>query len=86
MVKGCEGKYICYPKLIVPAGGCGGLGYQGGEVECCAGLVKRCGVENFDGRCDVTPRNSVHSVPTCIPCGDKICGQFENKCNCSEDC
>ena len=86
VVKGCDGKYICYPKLIVPAAGCGGLGYQGGDVECCEGFVKRCGVEYFDGRCDKEPKNSVNSVPVCLPCGDKICGQFENKCNCEEDC
>ena len=86
VVKGCDGKYVCFPRIIVPAEGCGGLGYNGGEVDCCPGLTKHCGIEYFNGECDQTPRNSVYAAPVCLPCGDKICGQFENKCNCPEDC
>ncbi len=85
IMDGCSGKKVCYYK-VQPAGGCGGLAYTGQDVQCCEGMVKRCGVEFFDGTCDMKGSNSVDSVAACLPCGNGICNQFENSCNCPEDC
>jgi len=82
----CENQKVCYPKLKEKPAVCGSIGYMGQDVPCCEGLLKRCGVEFFDGSCDMYGRNSIHTVPTCIPCGNGICDQFENSCNCAEDC
>ena len=65
---------------------CGDLAYAGQDVDCCPGLVRRCGVEFFDGSCDMEGKNSIYSLPICVPCGDGVCGNFENRCNCPEDC
>lgn len=84
--KSCEGNEICYFKMKSEPPACGEIGYNGQEVECCAGLIKRCGVEMLDGSCNMLGQNSIYAVPSCIPCGNRICDQFENKCNCPEDC
>ena len=87
VMKGCEeGKKVCFPKTTAPPSPCGGLGYDGQDVECCEGFIKRCGVEFFDKTCDMVGKNSIYSIPICIPCGNGICNQFENHCNCPEDC
>ena len=83
---GCEGKKICFERNNEDYIGCGDLAFWGQEAECCQGLVRRCGVEFFDGSCDMLGQFSSDAVPICIPCGDDICGQFENRCNCPEDC
>ena len=85
LIKGCDQKKdVCYEKeLSLPA--CGELGYVG-QAECCEGFVKRCGYSFFDGTCDMIGTNSVYAIPICIPCGNKICNQFEDQCNCPEDC
>ncbi len=82
----CEDQKICYNKLKEAGAGCGGMGYAGQDIPCCNGFVKRCGVEFFDGTCDMYGRNSIYSIPVCIPCGNGICDQFEQTCNCPEDC
>jgi len=82
----CSDEEICnYPMGGEPAE-CGDLAYAGQDVECCPGLVRRCGVEFLDGSCDMEGKGSVYALPICVPCGDGICGQFENPCNCPEDC
>ncbi|MGE0267741.1 MAG: hypothetical protein AB7S78_04715 [Candidatus Omnitrophota bacterium] len=86
VVQGCEGKDVCFPRNEVSPPKCGGLAYSGGDVECCSGLVKRCGVEFFDGSCDLVGKYSMYTIPICIPCGNGVCNQFENSCNCPEDC
>ncbi len=86
IIIGCEGKEICYYKENQAPPQCGPLAYTGQDVDCCEGLVRRCGVEFFDGSCDMLGKNSMYAVPICLPCGDGICGQFENHCNCPEDC
>ena len=78
-------KEVCFAKVDEPIA-CGPLGYEGQNVECCEGLIKRCGVAFFDGSCDLVGKSSVYAVPICIPCGNGICNQFENHCNCPEDC
>jgi len=86
ILKGCEEKDVCYPKFTEDPPECGETAYPGQAVECCEGFVKRCGLEFFDGTCDMKGVQSVYSVPICIPCGNGICNQFEDRCNCPEDC
>lgn len=86
VVTGCEGKDVCFPLNDYVPPKCGGLAYSGADVECCPGLVKRCGIEFFDGSCDMVGKYSMDSIPMCIPCGNGVCNQFENACNCPEDC
>ncbi|MFA5088001.1 MAG: hypothetical protein WC552_03085 [Candidatus Omnitrophota bacterium] len=86
IVKGCGDRDVCYEKRGAAGPACGGSGYLGAEELCCDGLVKRCGIEFFDGSCDLLGENSVYSIPICVPCGNGICNQFENRCNCPEDC
>ena len=80
-ITGCDGALKCFKKSSKQPPLCGGLAYAGGEVECCQGFVKRCGIEYFDGRCNIEG-----DIPICLPCGNGICNQFENRCNCPEDC
>jgi len=82
----CSKQKICHFKMPGEPAVCGDLAYAGQDVDCCAGLVRRCGIEFMDGTCDMEGRNSVYNLPICIPCGDGICGNFENRCNCPEDC
>ncbi|MBU0468008.1 MAG: hypothetical protein KKD07_00060 [Candidatus Omnitrophica bacterium] len=86
ILKGCSGEDVCYHKLINEPFECGNISYAGQKVECCYGLVKRCGERFFDGTCDMIGANTLYSVPICIPCGNGICNQFEDSCNCPEDC
>jgi len=86
IMKGCDGKDICYDKIDEDPPECGGLAYAGESVACCKGFVKRCGIEFFDGSCDMEGSFSIDSIPICLPCGNGICNQFENRCNCPEDC
>ena len=86
IVVGCTGEKICYNKLKEATQKCGGLSFPGQDVPCCEGFVKRCGVEFFDGTCDMIGKHSRNSIPICLPCGNGICNQFENRCNCPEDC
>ncbi len=65
---------------------CGALAYSGQDVECCKGLVKRCGFDYLDGKCNMQGKNTAYHLPICIPCGDGVCTNFENHCNCPEDC
>jgi len=82
----CAERKICHFPMRGEKAKCGDQAYSGQDVPCCEGFVKRCGVEFFDGSCDMEGRNSVYNLPICIPCGDGICGNFENRCNCPEDC
>lgn len=81
----CKGKEICYYKLSGEPPECGGTSYYGQDVACCEGLIKRCGRVLEDGSCD-TNSGGYNNLPHCIPCGNKICDQFENRCSCPEDC
>lgn len=86
LLDGCEkGKKVCYYKTFSPPQKCGDLGYAGPQ-ECCQGFVKRCGSAFFDGSCDMVGEHSFYSAPVCVPCGNGICNQFEDQCNCPEDC
>ena len=82
----CSGEEICHYPMQGGQPACGNLAYAGQDVECCKGLVQRCGIEFLDGTCDMEGVNSVYNLPICIPCGDGICTNFENRCNCPEDC
>ncbi len=85
LLVGCEAKAVCYPlNDFQPS--CGDLAYAGSDAPCCRSMIKRCGVEFFDGTCDMAARYSMFSVPICLPCGNGVCNQFENACNCPEDC
>jgi hypothetical protein len=82
----CHGDEICWNDLNEwPTPECGGFSYNDQDVECCEGLIRKCGSPMPDGRCNTThPYGEIFA--RCIPCGDGICGDFENKCNCPEDC
>ena len=82
----CSDEKVCHYKMEGEPAKCGDLAYAGQDVACCPGLVQRCGIEFLDGNCDMEGRNSVYDLPICIPCGNGICDQFENRCNCPEDC
>jgi len=86
LLDGCAGAKVCFGPIRAAPDLCGDLSYEGQDVECCNGLLKLCGVEYFDGTCDRKGLYSIDSVPICIPCGNDICNQFENRCNCPEDC
>ena len=87
ILQGCnQQENVCYKKMDDENLICGPLAYAGEKWACCPGLVKRCGIELFDGTCDKDGEFSSQSVPICIPCADGICSQFENRCNCPEDC
>ena len=85
VLAGCGKEEVCFPKIEQEEAECGDLAYSG-EKECCEGLVKRCGVEFFDGSCDMEGKYSMYNTPLCLPCGNNVCNQFENRCNCPEDC
>jgi hypothetical protein len=82
----CSNEKTCQYQMPGEPARCGNLAYAGQDVSCCEGMTRRCGVEFFDGTCDMEGKNSMYSLPICIPCGDGICGNFENRCNCPEDC
>ena len=84
-LSGCGEEKVCYPQIKEDNLQCGDLAYIG-EKECCEGFVKRCGVEFLDGNCDMRGQYSVYNAPICVPCGNGVCNQFENQCNCPEDC
>ncbi len=53
---------------------------QDSEAKCCEGLSEK---SQYDLRnCIVLPSTKF----TCVNCGDGICGEGENNCNCVEDC
>ena len=81
----CKGEEVCYSQFSVGPPECGGIGSYTQDVACCEGLVKRCGIVLKDGSCD-TNSGGYNNFPQCIPCGNGICDQFENKCSCPEDC
>ena len=82
----CSKKKICHYKMAGEQPACGNLAYAGQDVDCCKGFQRRCGVEFLEGYCDMEGKNSIYNIPICIPCGDGICAQFEDRCNCPEDC
>jgi len=86
LMQDCSGEKICHYQMPGDLAECGDLAYAGQDVPCCPGLVQRCGIEFLDGTCDMEGKDSVYNLPICIPCGDGICGNFENRCNCPEDC
>jgi len=81
----CRGEEICHFQMFDPPQ-CGNISYAGQDVPCCDGLVRRCGIAFLDDTCDMYGDHSEYSLPICIPCGDGICTNFENICNCPEDC
>ena len=81
----CEGQEVCYYKSVGEPPECGVSSYYGQDVACCEGLIKRCGEVLEDGSCDST-LGGYDDLPWCLPCGNGVCDQFENKCSCPEDC
>jgi hypothetical protein len=85
LMTNCSNEQTCHYQMDDPPL-CGDLAYAGQDVPCCEGLIQRCGVDFLDRTCDMEGKNSVYALPICIPCGDGVCVQFENPCNCPEDC
>ncbi len=53
-----------------------------GDKECCADLYElNPKIDLVEGECQPFPEKSI-----CINCGDGICGEGENYCNCPADC
>lgn len=84
----CEGHWECLEGQCnwVCDTPCLGLG-QGfvdfeTEGKCCEGLKPMSDCDLMDGGCSC-PKCPCY---VCLPCGDKVCGPFEHKCNCEEDC
>ena len=70
--------------LVDPECATEGEGFEGFETEgvCCDGLVAIQASEVVDGECRA-PRCPCY---VCAACGDGVCGEGENECNCAEDC
>jgi hypothetical protein len=82
----CAGNPACTYRFEGSRPACGTLSDYGQDVECCPGLVKRCGKARADGSCD-SATGGYNSFPWCLPCGDGVCDSiFENPCSCPEDC
>ena len=86
LLRACNGQDVCYDKIDDQELTCGRFAYPGQKAPCCDGLVKRCGIEFYDGTCDMSAEGTALCVPVCLPCGDGKCGNLENRCNCPEDC
>jgi len=84
VTKACDGNSACRA-IADGQRQCGEEGYFGQDVECCSGLVRKCGKLTSDGLCD-PQSGGYQKLPSCIPCGNGICEKYENKCNCPEDC
>src|SRR3989338_4932319 len=56
----CSNEKICHYQMLGEKPECGDLAYAGQDVECCEGLVKRCGVAFLDGNCDMEGKNSIY--------------------------
>ena len=82
----CAGNEVCRAPSSDNGEDCGGMGYLAQKVECCEGLIHRCGKVISDGSCNMNS-SGYGSFPKCLPCGNDICDEpHENKCNCPEDC
>jgi hypothetical protein len=82
----CAGNRACTYQFSASPPACGSLSYYGQDVDCCPGLVKRCGQAQADGSCDPAA-GGYNSFPWCLPCGDGVCDStYENPCSCPEDC
>jgi hypothetical protein len=81
----CDGTSACLPKFNVGPPPCGGPSNYRQDVDCCAGLSKRCGVVLSNNTCDLA-HGGYDDLPWCLPCGDGNCDQFEDRCSCPEDC
>ncbi|MEA3343531.1 MAG: hypothetical protein U9Q92_05160 [archaeon] len=55
-----------------------------GAPECCEGLTK-IGCEKPDNN-GICPTEPCVGASICAKCGNGVCGNGENKCNCPEDC
>ncbi len=55
---------------------------RGVAVECCEGLVEISGGCIVDHACQPL----IGSFALCSACGDGVCDEWENPCNCPEDC
>ena len=58
-------------------------------VQCCNGLKHKIQIKYFGENCLTLPEKDGYwnHAGICIDCGDGICNEeFENKCNCIEDC
>lgn len=86
----CAGQERCWPTSYgEEPRQCGEIGYWGQEVECCDGLALRCGGwDRLTLACDpvMDTADGQGFIPVCLACGDGTCGDYEESCNCSEDC
>jgi hypothetical protein len=55
---------------------------SGVAVQCCEGLVELPHMVIRDGECQVM----IGAYPVCSACGDGRCDDWENGCNCPQDC
>ena len=64
----------------VPCAGAGA--HRGVAVECCEGLVEIANARQVGPLCEYL----VGAFALCSACGDGVCDEWENPCNCVEDC
>lgn len=55
-------------------------------TECCEGLEAISSPDYFDEDCNFKPKIGVSGGAICSNCGNGICENWENRCNCPEDC
>ena len=64
--------------------------YQEYAPICCSGLTdNHSGMDtriSVADKCYQTGLASGYPVGTCINCGDNVCSEYENPCNCPQDC
>jgi eight-cysteine-cluster-containing protein len=89
--------YGCKDGACLKTSACAQEGQQFSEVytenypeHCCEGLTEwMSGMDTRavqNGTCVETGLLAGSPIGTCIKCGDGICGQNENLCNCAQDC
>ena len=57
---------------------------ESNNISCCEGLKNIGKKEYYDNNCEYITHKSIPCI--CLACGNRICDDYENKCNCPEDC
>ena len=77
-----SGNFTChFPCEEMPCKEAGESSYVFG---CCEGLKEIQPIRAYDDECNFT--GIIGGTPICSDCGNGRCEEWENKCNCPEDC
>lgn len=79
----CAGSGPCCLPFVDNCAGPGEtVGVYPGAPSCCPGLTALSGAKEINGQCEF-----MVGAVTCSPCGNNVCEpDWENSCNCPEDC